>query len=35
MLEAPPAGNLLFWKNDMYIYGGTDLRRVTGVLREK
>lgn len=33
VFAAPPAGNLLFVGNDLYIYGGTELRKVSGILR--
>jgi hypothetical protein len=32
ILDAPPAGNLLFFHGDLYIYGSTDLRRIPGRL---
>jgi hypothetical protein len=32
IIEAPPTGNLLWFKNDLYIYGGETLRRVSGLL---
>jgi hypothetical protein len=31
ILEAPPAGNLIFFHGDLYIYGNTDLRRIPGL----
>lgn len=34
ILEAPPAGNLLFFHGDLYIYGSTDLRRISGLFQE-
>lgn len=30
VMEAPPAGNLLFFNKELYIYGGTLLRKVSG-----
>jgi hypothetical protein len=34
IINAPPAGNLLFFHGDLYIYGNTDLRRIRGVFQE-
>ncbi|MFZ5447039.1 MAG: hypothetical protein ACOZFS_00165 [Thermodesulfobacteriota bacterium] len=34
VLEALPAGNLLFFKNDLYIYGDYNLRRVSNIFTE-
>jgi len=34
VMEAPPAGNLLFVGNDLFIYGGTELRKVSGIMRK-
>jgi streptogramin lyase len=33
VMEAPPAGNLLFFKKELYIYGGTLLRKVSGLFK--
>jgi len=33
MVEAPPTGNLLFYGNDLYIYGGTELRVIRNLVR--
>jgi hypothetical protein len=34
VLEAPPAGNLIFWERDLYIYGHPELRKITGLGRD-
>jgi hypothetical protein len=34
VLDAPPAGNLLFFKNDLYIYGSPNLRKVSGLFSQ-
>ena len=31
VIEAPPAGNLLFFNKELFIYGGTFLRKVSGL----
>jgi len=33
VMAAPPAGSLLFVGHDLYIYGGAELRKVSGILR--
>ena len=33
ILEAPPSGNLLFFRNDLYLYGDANLRRVKGIFK--
>lgn len=34
VLEAPPAGNLIFVGSDLYIYGHPELRKITGLSLE-
>jgi hypothetical protein len=34
ILEAPPAENLLFFHEDLYIYGSTNLRRISGLFQK-
>ena len=34
ILDAPPAGNLLFFQGNLYIYGSTDLRRISRMFQE-
>ena len=31
VIKAPPAGGLLFWQKDLYIFGHERLRRITGL----
>ncbi|PIU53174.1 MAG: hypothetical protein COS90_07460, partial [Deltaproteobacteria bacterium CG07_land_8_20_14_0_80_60_11] len=33
VMEAPPAGNLLFFNKELYIYGGTSLRKISGLFQ--
>jgi hypothetical protein len=33
IIAAPPPGNLMFMGKDLYIYGGTSLRKVTGLFQ--
>lgn len=33
VMEAPPAGNLLFFNKELYIYGSTLLRKVSGLFQ--
>ncbi|MDD3580671.1 MAG: hypothetical protein PHW74_06590 [Desulfobacca sp.] len=32
IIEAPPAGGLVFYKNDLYIYGSYTLRRIENII---
>jgi len=35
LLEARPAQNLLFFNNDVYLYGTASLRRISGLFSQK